>query len=104
MLAVPLPRSYLTGCLLPGAAPWIVDSTLTIVCIAVPPFLQTGQVFARGCGLAHWLRLPYRDAAPAAMIGACHHFELASATTIQICRRTTHWFPPPPVRNAARMI
>jgi len=105
----------------------IVANPLTIVWIALPLFLQTVLIFALGYGLARWLRLPYRDAAPSAMIGASNHFEVAIATAVmlfglssgaalatvvgvlievpvmlilvEICRRTTHWFPPAPVHN-----
>jgi len=31
--------------------------------------------------MAKWLRLPYRDAAPSALIGASNHFEVAIATS-----------------------
>jgi ACR3 family arsenite efflux pump ArsB len=31
-----------------------------------------------------WLKLPYRDAAPAAMIGASNHFEVAIATATML--------------------
>jgi len=102
----------------------ILANPLTIVWIAIPLFLQTVLIFALGYALARWLRLPYRDAAPAAMIGASNHFEVAIATAVmlfglssgaalatvvgvlievpvmlalvEICRRTTHWFPSPP--------
>ena len=102
----------------------ILANPLTIVWIAIPLFLQTVLIFALGYALALWLRLPYRDAAPAAMIGASNHFEVAIATAVmlfglssgaalatvvgvlievpvmlalvEICRRTTHWFPSPP--------
>ncbi|WP_434735347.1 ACR3 family arsenite efflux transporter [Accumulibacter sp.] len=102
----------------------ILANPLTIVWIAIPLFLQTVLIFALGYALALWLRLPYRDAAPAAMIGASNHFEVAIATAVmlfglssgaalatvvgvlievpvmlalvEICRRTAHWFPAPP--------
>ena len=101
----------------------IVANPLTIVWIAVPLFLQTVLIFALGYGLARALRLSYRDAAPAAMIGASNHFEVAIATAtmlfglssgaalatvvgvlievpvmlmlVRVCLRTTHWFPAP---------
>ncbi|MBL8391956.1 MAG: ACR3 family arsenite efflux transporter [Candidatus Accumulibacter sp.] len=107
----------------------ILANPLTIVWIAIPLFLQTVLIFALGYALALWLRLPYRDAAPAAMIGASNHFEVAIATAVmlfglssgaalatvvgvlievpvmlalvEICRRTAHWFPSPPVGIAA---
>jgi ACR3 family arsenite transporter len=99
----------------------IVANPLTIVWIAVPLFIQTVLIFALGYGLARVLKLRYEDAAPAAMIGASNHFEVAIATStmlfglssgaalatvvgvlievpvmlmlVRICRSTTHWFP-----------
>ena len=58
----------------------IVANPLTIVWIAVPLFIQTMLVFGLGFALARLLRLSYEDAAPAAMIGASNHFEVAIAT------------------------
>ncbi len=99
----------------------ILGNPLTILWIAIPLFLQTVLIFALGYGLARMLRLPYRDAAPAALIGASNHFEVAIATAVILfglssgaalatvvgvlievpvmlllvgfCRRTAHWFP-----------
>lgn len=99
----------------------IVSNPLTILWIAIPLFIQTVFVFALGYGLARWLKLPYRDAAPAAMIGASNHFEVAIATSVllfglssgaalatvvgvlievpvmlmlvKICTNTRSWFP-----------
>jgi ACR3 family arsenite transporter len=79
-------------------------------------------IFALTYGLARWLRLSYEDAAPAAMIGASNHFEVAIATAVmlfglssgaalatvvgvlievplmlmlvEVCKRTGHWFAP----------
>jgi ACR3 family arsenite transporter len=101
----------------------IVSNPLTILWIAIPLFLQTVLIFALGYGLARWLRLTYENAAPAAMIGASNHFEVAIATAVMlfgvssgaalatvvgvlievpvmlmlvgICKRTAHWFPAP---------
>jgi len=98
----------------------IIDQPMTIVYIAIPLFIQTMLIFWLGYGLARWLRLRYRDAAPAAMIGASNHFEVAIATAtvlfgiasgaalatvvgvlievpvmlllVRICLRTQHWF------------
>jgi ACR3 family arsenite transporter len=98
----------------------ILANPLTILWIAVPLFLQTMLIFALGYGLARLLKLPYADAAPAAMIGASNHFEVAIATSVmlfglssgaalatvvgvlievpvmlmlvKICLRTQHWF------------
>ena len=98
----------------------IAANPLTIVWIAVPLFLQTVLIFALGYGLARMLKLSYDNAAPAAMIGASNHFEVAIATAVmlfglssgaalatvvgvlievpvmlwlvRICLRTQHWF------------
>jgi len=60
----------------------IIDNPLTILWIAIPLFIQTMFIFAIGYFLfSRWLRLSYHDAAPAAMIGASNHFEVAIATT-----------------------
>ncbi len=58
----------------------IVNQPQTILLIAVPLFIQTGLIFAITYALARWLRLPYRDAAPSALVGASNHFEVAIAT------------------------
>ena len=99
----------------------ILANPLTIVWIAVPLFLQTVLIFGLGYGLAKLIGLNYRDAAPAAMIGASNHFEVAIATAVMlfglssgaalatvvgvlievpvmlmlvnVCRRTSGWFP-----------
>jgi len=99
----------------------IVANPLTILWIAVPLFIQTILIFCLGYGLARLLKLRYVDAAPAAMIGASNHFEVAIATStmlfglssgaalatvvgvlievpvmlmlVRICLKTTHWFP-----------
>ena len=99
----------------------ILANPLTILWIAIPLFIQTNLVFWLGYGLARLFKLEYRDAAPAAMIGASNHFEVAIATAVmlfglssgaalatvvgvlievpvmlmlvRICLRTSHWFP-----------
>ncbi|XOF33201.1 MAG: ACR3 family arsenite efflux transporter [Candidatus Electrothrix sp. YB6] len=61
----------------------IIANPLTIIWIAVPLFVQTVFIFVLGYFvLARWLKLSYRDAAPAAMIGASNHFEVAIATAV----------------------
>ncbi len=98
----------------------ILANPLTILWIAVPLFIQTMLIFCLGYGLARILKLQYEDAAPAAMIGASNHFEVAIATStmlfglssgaalatvvgvlievpvmlmlVKICLKTTHWF------------
>jgi arsenite transporter len=62
----------------------IVNNPLTILWIAIPLFIQTVFIFALGYGLARLLRLRYEDAAPAAMIGASNHFEVAIATSVML--------------------
>jgi ACR3 family arsenite transporter len=77
-------------------------------------------IFAIGYAAAGFLKLNYEDAAPAAMIGASNHFEVAIATAVMLfglssgaalatvvgvlievplmlmlvgfCKKTTHWF------------
>ena len=101
----------------------ILANPLTILWIAIPLFIQTNLIFWLGYGLARVFKLNYRDAAPAAMIGASNHFEVAIATAVmlfglssgaalatvvgvlievpvmlmlvRICMRTSHWFPQP---------
>ncbi len=61
----------------------IMGNPLTILWIAVPLFIQTVVIFAIGYfALARWLKLSYHDAAPAAMMGASNHFEVAIATAV----------------------
>jgi ACR3 family arsenite transporter len=62
----------------------ITSNPLTIVWIAVPLFIQTILIFAVGYGAARMLKLSYVDAAPAAMIGASNHFEVAIATAVML--------------------
>ncbi len=98
----------------------ITANPLTIVWIAIPLFIQTMLIFGLGYGAAKLLKLRYEDAAPAAMIGASNHFEVAIATSVMlfglssgaalatvvgvlievpvmlmlvgICKRTSSWF------------
>jgi ACR3 family arsenite transporter len=98
----------------------ITQNPLTIVWIAIPLFIQTIFIFALGYGAARALKFKYEYAAPAAMIGASNHFEVAIATSVMLfglssgaalatvvgvlievpvmlmlvdfCRRTTSWF------------
>lgn len=99
----------------------IISNPMTIVWIAVPLFIQTMVIFWLGYFAARYLKLSYQDAAPAAMIGASNHFEVAIATAtmlfglssgaalatvvgvlievplmlwlVRICLKTQHWFP-----------
>lgn len=98
----------------------ILANPLTILWIAIPLFIQTILIFALGYAAAKFLKLKYEDAAPAAMIGASNHFEVAIATAVMLfglssgaalatvvgvlievpvmlmlvefCKKTTHWF------------
>ncbi|PSN13086.1 arsenical-resistance protein [filamentous cyanobacterium CCT1] len=104
----------------------IVRNPLHIVLIAVPLFLQTNFIFLISYVAAQKLGLVYEDAAPAALIGASNHFEVAIATAVtlfglnsgaalatvvgvlievpvmlmlvEFCRRTAFWFPRQPER------
>jgi len=62
----------------------ILANPLTILWIAIPLFIQTVLIFSLGYGLAKVLGLSYEDAAPAAMIGASNHFEVAIATSVML--------------------
>jgi arsenite transporter len=98
----------------------ITTNPLTILWIAVPLFIQTILIFAIGYAGAVFFKFNYADAAPAAMIGASNHFEVAIATSVMLfglssgaalatvvgvlievplmlmlvgfCKRTQHWF------------
>ena len=59
----------------------IISNPLTIVWIAIPLFIQTVLIFGIGYFIfSRLLKLSYHDAAPASMIGASNHFEVAIAT------------------------
>ncbi len=60
----------------------IISQPQVIFLIAIPLFIQTCLIFALAYMLAKWLKLPYRDAAPSALIGASNHFEVAIATSV----------------------
>ncbi len=63
----------------------IINNPLTILWIAIPLFVQTIFIFSLGYFvLARGLNLSYQDAAPAAMIGASNHFEVAIATATML--------------------
>ena len=101
----------------------ILENPLTILWIAVPLFIQTNLIFWIGYGASKLIKLDYEDAAPASMIGASNHFEVALATAVmlfgvrsgaalatvvgvlievpvmlmlvKICLKTRHWFKRP---------
>jgi ACR3 family arsenite transporter len=62
----------------------IIKQPQTIFLIAIPLFIQTCFIFIVAYALARWLKLPYRDAAPSALIGASNHFEVAIATSAML--------------------
>jgi len=62
----------------------IMTQPQAIFLIAIPLFIQTCFIFILGYGAAKFLKLPYTDAAPAAMIGASNHFEVAIATSTML--------------------
>ncbi len=63
----------------------IISNPLTILWIAVPLFIQTIFIFAIGYFVfSRILKLSYHDAAPASMIGASNHFEVAVATSAML--------------------
>ncbi len=98
----------------------IVNNPFHIVLIAVPLFLQTNFIFLITYVAAQKMDLVYEDAAPAALIGASNHFEVAIATAVtlfglnsgaalatvvgvlievpvmlmlvEVCKRTAAWF------------
>lgn len=106
----------------------ILANPLTILWISIPLFLQTVLIFTLGYAAAKLLKLSYEDAAPAALIGASNHFEVAIATAVMlfglssgaalatvvgvlievpvmlmlvgVCKRTTGWFRTAEMREA----
>jgi ACR3 family arsenite transporter len=99
----------------------IVQNPLHILLISVPLFVQTNFIFLITYVAAQKLGMIYEDAAPAALIGASNHFEVAIATAVtlfglnsgaalatvvgvlievpvmlmlvEFCKRTAFWFP-----------
>ena len=104
----------------------IVNNPLHILLIAVPLFWQTNFIFLITYVAALKLGLDYEDAAPAALIGASNHFEVAIATAVilfglnsgaalatvvgvlievplmlmlvEVCKHTASWFPRQPAK------
>ncbi|MBT3394301.1 MAG: ACR3 family arsenite efflux transporter [Waddliaceae bacterium] len=62
----------------------IVDNPLTILWIAIPLTIQTLLIFTLGYVTAKKMKIPYEYAAPAALIGASNHFEVAIATAVML--------------------
>jgi len=108
----------------------IVKNPLHILLIAVPLFIQTNFIFLISYVAALKMNLSYEDAAPAALIGASNHFEVAIATAVmlfglnsgaalatvvgvlievpvmlmlvELCKRTAAWFPREPEKATLR--
>jgi len=102
----------------------IVNNPLHILLIAIPLFIQTNFIFLISYVIALKLKITYEDAAPAALIGASNHFEVAIATAVvlfgldsgaalatvvgvlievpvmlmlvEVCKKTAFWFPREP--------
>lgn len=102
----------------------ISNNPLHILLIAIPLFLQTTFIFLITYVAGLKLGLDYEDAAPAALIGASNHFEVAIATAVilfglnsgaalatvvgvlievpvmlmlvEFCKKTAAWFPRQP--------
>ena len=62
----------------------ILAQPLTILWIAIPLSVQTLLIFAITYAMARLIKLPFEDAAPASMIGASNHFEVAIATAVML--------------------
>ncbi len=62
----------------------IVNNPLHIILIAIPLFIQTNFIFLITYVAGLKLKLSYEDAAPAALIGASNHFEVAIATAVML--------------------
>lgn len=60
----------------------IIKQPFDILLIAVPLFIQTIFIFTIAYLASKLLKLSYQDAAPASMIGASNHFEVAIATAV----------------------
>lgn len=59
----------------------IINQPQIIFLIAIPLLIQTCLIFFITYIAAKWLKMPYKDAAPSALIGASNHFEVAIATS-----------------------
>ncbi|MGI0479839.1 ACR3 family arsenite efflux transporter [Geminocystis sp. CENA526] len=62
----------------------IINNPLHIFLIAIPLFIQTNFIFFISYVIALKLNLSYEDSAPAALIGASNHFEVAIATAVML--------------------
>ncbi len=99
----------------------ILEFPLSVAMIAIPLIIQVIVIFSIGYALSKIIGLTYEEAAPASMIGASNHFEVAIATAVTVfglasgaalsavvgvlievpvmlvlvtlCLKTRHWFP-----------
>lgn len=62
----------------------ILDQPLVIALIAVPLIIQSYGIFIIAYGAAFGMRVPFKVAAPCAMIGTSNFFELAVAVAISL--------------------
>lgn len=62
----------------------LLNNPLTILWISIPLIIQTLFIFVIGYIAARIMKLRYVDAAPAALIGASNHFEVAIATATML--------------------
>jgi ACR3 family arsenite transporter len=62
----------------------LTSKTWHVALIAIPILLQVYLNASLAYGLMWWLRVPYKVAAPGALIGASNFFELAVATAITL--------------------
>lgn len=62
----------------------ILSSPIIVIFIAIPLTIQTFFIFGIGYNTAKMIGLRYDEAAPAAMIGASNHFEVAIATAVTL--------------------
>ena len=65
-------------------ARFIIQEPQMILFVAIPLVLQTCGIFALAYTVAMRIRLPYKVAAPASLIGASNFFELAVAVAISL--------------------
>ena len=62
----------------------IIENPLSVVMIAIPLIIQVIVIFTIGYLVSKLIGLTYEEAAPASMIGASNHFEVAIATAVTV--------------------
>ena len=62
----------------------ILDKPMVIALIAIPLLIQSYGIFVVAYGWAYLWRVPFKTAAPAALIGTSNFFELAVAVAISL--------------------